>query len=257
MTFWLKKMVSGFLLPLPFGLIWIAAGLLLLISRCAPRSRSIALMIGFLVITVFSLNPVSSALLNKLQSQYSPLLQTPAGVTEVVVLGGGVNDDREYPANITLGSASLSRLVEGIRQFKALAANHVNPTLILSGGQVFGSPAVAGKMQNVAALLGVNPNNIVLENGSQDTHQEALFLKKTLGSHPFILVTSAYHMPRSMALFEYQGMHPIAAPTEILSSKTHTALPYIPNASSLIMSDIALHEYIGILWAKMQGYIAR
>jgi uncharacterized SAM-binding protein YcdF (DUF218 family) len=257
MTFWLKKMVSGFLLPLPFGLIWFAAGLLLLMARCAPRLRNITFIIGFLVITIFSFNPVSTKLLNKLQSQYAPLTQVPTGVTQVVVLGGGVNDDQDYPANITLGSASLSRLVEGIRQFKALAANNINPTLILSGGQVFGSPTAAGKMQNVATLLGVNPSNIILENGSQDTHQEALFLKKTLGSHPFILVTSAYHMPRSMALFEHQGMHPIAAPTEILSSKTHTALFYIPNASSLIMSNIALHEYIGILWAKMQGYIAR
>lgn len=258
MTFFLKKLVSGFLLPLPFGLLWIALGLILLLLCRAERFRTSCFFIGFIIITVFSLNPISSFLLDSLQLRYLPLTTVPAGVTQVIVLGGGVRSGgKNYPPNITLNSASLSRLVEGVRLLKKIEKSDPTAKLILSGGRVFRAPADAGVMQNTAVMLGVNQKNTLLENGSRDTHQEAVFLKKMVGTNPFLLVTSAYHMPRAMALFENQGMHPIAAPTQFISYRNNTLLWYIPNANSLVVSDIALHEYLGLLWARLRGYIGK
>lgn len=257
MAFWLKKLVSGFLLPLPFGLLWILAGIILLIIGRAKLLRNTCFFIGFFIITLFSLNPISVSLLDELQSQYAPLMYPPSTITDIVVLGGGVSGGKNYPPNLTLNSASLSRLVEGIRLLKEAEKNNPQAKLILSGGRVFQSQAIAGTMRNTAVMLGVARKNIVMEDGSQDTRQEAIFLQKIVGDQPFVLVTSAYHMPRAMGLFEHLGMHPIAAPTQYLGYRYDFALWCVPNANSLIVSDIALHEYLGIIWAKMHGYIGK
>lgn len=254
MLFYTKKLISAFLLPLPFSLLWMLLGILFILTQ-TDRLRNICFIIGFVILSVFSFNPVATALLNHLQNQYAPLINPPADATEIVVLGGGVSGGKNYPPNLTLGTASLSRLVEGIRLFKLIQKNHPDAKLILSGGRVFLAPSVAGKMKNTAVMLGVDEKNIILENGSEDTHQEALYLQKIIGNARFILVTSAYHMPRSMDLFQAQGMHPIAGPTQFLGYRDESTLWYIPTTSALILSDIAIHEYLGILWAKWQGYI--
>ena len=129
-------------------------------------------------------------------------------------------------------------------------------TLVLSGGRVFGSPAEAGVMQNIAVILGVNVNDIKLEAGSRDTHEEALYLQKQLGKQPFLLVTSAYHMPRAMALFTKIGLQPIAAPTQYMSDVDSTRVDaYLPSSNYLVMSDVAIHEYLGIWWGKLMHEI--
>ena len=256
MFFWLKKTISTFLLPLQFGLLWILLGIILLIIGRTKSVHAACLIIGFCIITFFALNPVSAALLNTLQSRYSPLTHPPQSISEVVVLGAGTSGKKDYPPNLTLSATSLSRLIEGIRLFKEIEKNNPNAKLILSGGKVFESIAVAGKMRNTAVMLGVNEKNIVLENGSVDTRQEALYLKNTLGDKPFILVTSAYHMMRSMALFEKLNMHPIPAPTQFITFHYSFILWYIPNANSLVLSNIAIHEYMGLLWAKLRGETA-
>lgn len=228
-------------------------GLFLLWTREAKRLRNACFITGFLVITLFSLHPIAYQLINPLQSQYKPLLTIPTPVTRVVVLGGGISGGKNYPANLTLGSASLSRLVEGIRLFKLIQKNNPHAELVLSGGRVYQSPAVAGTMRNTAVMLGVPPQNISIEDGSLDTGDEAVFLQKTLLDEPFILVTSAYHMPRAMRLFEAEGMHPIAAPTEFLGTGLSFFTAYFPGSRNLFISDVAIHEYLGLLFESLKG----
>src|SRR3989338_7930088 len=148
MFFLLKKIISTFLLPLPFGLFWILIGIILILSDNAKRFRIISLYAGFFIIFIFSLNPVSAALLKPLQTEYKPLVFPPKNVDKIVVLGGGVNSEKNYPPNLMLGPASLSRLIEGIRIFQILKKENPKAKLILSGGRVFQSPAVADKMKN-------------------------------------------------------------------------------------------------------------
>lgn len=257
MTFWMKKLISNLLLPLPFGLFWIAIGILILLANRSRRIGITSISMGFFIITFFALNPISASLLHTLQSKYAPLVTPPSDADKIVVLGGGVSGGKDYPPNLTLSSSSLSRLIEGIRLLKLIEINHPDATLILSGGRVFQSPAVAGKMRNTALMLGVSEKNTLLEDGSLDTHEEAVYLQKMIGHQSFILVTSAFHMPRAMALFQNLGMHPIAAPTQFLGQHYNPLFWYIPNANSLIYSDIAIHEYLGIIWAKMHGYIKK
>ena len=74
-------------------------------------------------------------------------------------------------------------------------------------------------------------------------------MKHTLGDKPFYLVTSAIHMPRSMALFTQQGTHPIAAPTDVTNywQDERWQKRYIPNAHNFLYTEIVLHEYLGLI----------
>ena len=182
-------------------------------------------------------------------------MQPPTNINTIVVLGGGVRNNTHAPPNTQLGSASLSRLIEGIRLYKLIRNQSGHAKLILSGGRVFGVNVEAHKMQNTAVILGVRPSDMVLARGSKDTYDEALYLKNKVGNKRFIVVTSAVHMPRTMALFHKQGMRPIAAPTQyIADKKKFNCTRLIPSTSNLIHTDIALHEYFGMWWAKLRGF---
>lgn len=249
MSFLAKKILAALLLPLPLCILFCLIGLLFLIFTRLRKTGTTFVSIGVLILVVFSISPTATFLLNGLEKQYTPLMSPPRSVEKIVVLGGGVSGNKKYPANTCLNSASLSRLVEGIRLYRRLSKRNLNEQLILSGGRVFRSPSISGKMKNTAVILGVDPSSIYLENGSQDTYHEALYLKSQLGKRRFILVTSAYHMPRAMALFKAQGMHPIAAPTQFLAKRNRYSMSYfIPSTSNLVMSNIALHEYLGMAW---------
>ncbi|MCH9770434.1 MAG: YdcF family protein [Gammaproteobacteria bacterium] len=253
MGFALKKVISGLLLPLPISLILLLLALLLLCCR-KKTVGLLSLLLGLLVLLVSSISPVAFSLLHKLETNYQPLQQFPSDVKQIVVLGGGIGGNPNYPPNTRLSSASLSRLVEAIRIYKHYQAQQKPMTLILSGGRVFGSPSDANKMRNTAVVLGIKSKQFILANGSQDTASEAHYIQKIVRDKPFILVTSAYHMRRAMLLFKRLGMQPIAAPTQyLIRSNQYRISRYLPSAYNLVLSDIAIHEYLGLVWAHMHG----
>lgn len=256
MEFWFKKLISVFLLPVPVMTLLLILGLILLSIIRAKKLGALLVSLACIILLVFSNSTISNAMIDVLQNHYPPLIQPPNNVQAIVVLGSGTTGKKGYPPNLTLDSASLSRLIESVRLLKLVEQNNPNAQLILSGGRVFESPIISGKMRNTALMLGVGENKMLLESGSRDTHEEAVFLKKTLQNKSFILVTSAYHMPRAMALFEHQGLHPIAAPTQFFNAQSDY-FSWIPSANSLVKSNIAIHEYFGSWWAHCRGYTTR
>lgn len=240
-----EKILSNLLLPLPICLILLAIGLLVLLLTKARKTGITCITAGILLLLCFSINPIANELLIKLESQYQPLKTMPTDVQYIVVLGGGNGGSRRFPPNTRLSSASLARLIEAVRLYR----QNPNSILVLSGGRVFGSRADATVMNNTAVALGVKRNHMKIEAGSQDTLEEAQHLKPFIQGQKFVLVTSAYHMPRAMEIFQQQDMHPIPAPTQFLTKRyLHHPKYYFPSVVNLIHSDIALHEYMGIAW---------
>ena len=135
------------------------------------------------------------------------------------------------------------RLSEGIRIYKQLD----NAKLILSGYEGDEKSPNAIMMKNVAIKLGVKEENIITQEKAKDTQEEANYVKEFVQKKPFILVTSAAHMPRAMKIFETSWLNPIAAPTDYLSKNNGKFLS-VPKASDLKKTESAMHEYIGILW---------
>jgi uncharacterized SAM-binding protein YcdF (DUF218 family) len=130
-------------------------------------------------------------------------------------------------------------------------------TLLITGGRGFDPVPEAQIMAGLAHELGVNENDILIESKSKDTEDEAHFIKPIVNKDRFILVTSASHMPRSMAIFRKLGMNPVPAPTghKVRNSQTLNPLLFFPKAENLLKSESGMHEYLGMVWAKLRGQI--
>lgn len=102
--------------------------------------------------------------------------------------------------------------------------------------------------------MGMNENDAVIENKSLDTADQARLISRIVGRDRFMLVTSAIHMPRSMALFRKSGLNPIPAPTNYIVVKQSRVHPraFFPGADSLDKMEAAVHEYLGLIWMHIQ-----
>ena len=247
-------------MPMPLSFLICLIGLLLLWFTKKQKTGKVFVSIGLLLLLLLSYGAISDKLMRPLERKYSPdsvqmlhdiKSDDKRTISFIVVLGGGHTSDLKVPITSQLGEDSLMRLVEGIRLYRKFPAMK----LILSGGSVFDPVPDAKVMADLAKDLGVKEKDIILEDKSQDTVEEAHLIKTIVNNDQFFLVTSASHMPRSMAMFKKLGMNPIPAPTayEVTSEQQLNPFMFFPGADNLCKSEKALHEHIGILWAKLRG----
>jgi uncharacterized SAM-binding protein YcdF (DUF218 family) len=110
--------------------------------------------------------------------------------------------------------------------------------------------------EGVAALplaMGVPRTALVIQTSSWDTEDEARAFKEVIGDEPFALVTGAFHMPRSLALFQGLGMRPVACPCNYLAHPRPWFRWLLPEARALQYSTLAIHERLGMLWYWLRG----
>jgi uncharacterized SAM-binding protein YcdF (DUF218 family) len=260
--FLLKKIVSALLCPVSLCLEILILGLFCLWATRRQRWGKILVTLGTLFLLLLSFPVISSQLLIPLERRYPALLHpetvswgqmSRTSTRWIVVLGGGIVLEPRLPANSQISEVTLARLVEGVRLYKALPGSK----LLLSGGKVFDPVPEARLMAKTAILLGVKPQDIGLESDSRDTAQEARNIAKMISKGKFILVTSAAHMPRALAMFKKVGLEPIPAPTNYLAREAQGYRPneFLPRADSLEEAADAMHEYLGLAWAWLRGEI--
>ncbi len=262
-AFMLKKILSRFLFPLPVCVLILLAGLALLWFTKRQKSGKILVTVGTVLLLLLSYNAVSESLLRGLERSYRPVNAAGTGepqgrapeapVKWIVVLGGGHTADPNVPLSSQLDRSTLVRLVEGVLLYR----ENPGSKLIVSGGRVDGSISDAELMSKVAGTIGVPQQDIVLEDQSWDTEDEARAIKPLVGKDAFILVTSASHMLRSMKLFENHGMHPVPGPTDFLvrDTETFSADSLFPEPNSLVKATRLVYEYLGLAWLKVRGVI--
>jgi uncharacterized SAM-binding protein YcdF (DUF218 family) len=255
--FLLKKIVGPFFFPLSLCLEVLILGLVLLWFTKKQRAGKVIVSAGVLLLLLLSYGPLPEMLLRPLEYSFSPLLE-PKDVPQarwIVVLGAGHTQDPRLPPNSQLSGAALFRLVEGIRIHKSLPGSK----LILSGGALWESVPEARVMADVALALGLEQQNLILESVSKDTEEEARLIQEMVGNNLFVMVTSASHMPRAMALFKKLGMQPIPAPTDygVKGGQGQEVIPsgFFPGAEVLQKAETAVYEYLGLAWAKLRGRI--
>ena len=241
--FFIKKLIEFSILP-P-GVIIIA---LLLLAFLGKNIRSV-LIISFssaFILYLSSIQPVSNMLLRPLETSYPvPLTETiekQVKPSAIVVLSSGAYNKK------TLDGSSFNRLFEGFKLYKKY---HI--PVILSGGYAISAFSVAKIMRNILLEMGVKKSYIITEDKSNDTFENALYVLKICKRRNFrrvIIVTSAYHMSRAMFLFNKfkGGIKVIPYPTDFKTDKHYNIYGYIPQLNSLIISDEAMHEYIGYFY---------
>jgi uncharacterized SAM-binding protein YcdF (DUF218 family) len=249
LTHFIKLVVGAAVTPMAFGLLIVFAGA---IARLFARRRlSIVLWTAaaFLVY-VASIAPVADALLAPLEGRFAPLsdVQDLPPVRYIVVLGSGYAPRDGIPITAALEGDGLSRIAEGVRLMRQIHGAR----LVVSGGAVDNRTAAAVGYAQFAVDFGIDADSIVKLDKSLDTAEEASSIAALVGQAPFILVTSAYHMPRAVRLLQLAGAHPIPAPTGQLTSRQIEWAPqgWIPHSSSLHKTERALHEYIGMMIAN-------
>lgn len=189
--------------------------------------------------------PVSDALLKPLEKGLT-IPKDPTGDV-VIVLDAGINSERPDPLGTGGPSqTTLARLVVGARLSKQL-----NIPLLFSGrGNSLDAAATSEIVMRYLTDLGVAHSQIIIENKSKDTYENAAFSGKICMEKGFqrpILVTSSYHMKRAAQHFRDKGLKVLPFPSELgtWSGRTYTWVSYLPR--NFQKSTIALYEYLGLL----------
>ncbi len=244
--FMLKKFITFFIEPYGMGFSLFFVGLYFLFMK-KEKSAKVFLSLSFGFLFLFSYPPFANFLITKLENQY-PKYDYKTQVRYIHVLGSGHNTDPSQPLSSQIGGASVKRDLEGILIHKSLK----NSKIIFTGYEGNTNVATAIMNAKLAEALGVKKENLLVNPKPKDTKEEAVFTKSIVGDEAFILVTSATHMPRSMMLFKSLGLNPIPAPTNFYK-KEFSGFLKVPEIGSFQNSQIAMHEYWGILWNKLRN----
>ena len=247
-----KKIVSAFLLPVPLGLFLLFLALFFLLTNSYKKAK-LFLTLGFLWFLLLSFQPISNAIINPLENSHKALLNIPK-VEYVLVLGSGHNTNESLSITSQLKDVASIRVNEGVRIFKALEKKDENTKIVFSGYKGFDENYHSFMASRLAISLGVKKEKIIKLDKPVDTRAEAVEMKKIVGDKSFILVTSASHMKRSILLFKKLGLHPIPAPTHHLGQKNE-GYNSIFSSENLYKVKVAFHEYLGLLWSYIRGFI--
>lgn len=245
--FLLKKTIAYFVEPFGVFIAIFTIGIYFLFTN-KNRLSKLFLSLSFFVVLLYSYPPISNYLVSNLENQYPKYDYKNSDIKYIHVLGSGHNTDPDQPLSSQIGEASAKRDLEGI----LIHFNTDGSKLIFTGYEGSTNIATAKMNEKLALALGVKEENMIINPLPKDTKEEALFTKTIVGSEPFILVTSATHMPRSMMLFKSLGLNPIPAPTNFYKNEFNGYFK-LPDIGSFSKSQIAMHEYIGMLWSKLRG----
>ena len=230
-AFILKKVVSAFLMPLPIALIIFIIGFYFLYKKSYTKAKFFILF-SIIFLSAISYAPFSNMLLAPLENKYPKLTNIPKDVKYIVFLGGD-QPNRGW---------EVLRLYNNIKNAKIITSGYAGRSDIPE----------AIKTANILKNIGLNQNDIIIHPKPKDTKEEAIKIKEVLKNTKFILVTSAYHMPRAMMIFKSVGLTPIPAPSDFLI-KSKDKILSLPKSYHLYKSKKAWHEYIGLLWLKIKS----
>jgi uncharacterized SAM-binding protein YcdF (DUF218 family) len=238
---------------LPLLLLVGLAGLLG-VRRHSSKNRSFLLLtISITGILLLSMNSVAWLISRPLEVWYShdPLL--PGLAEAIVILSGTVHDPTQDRPYTLAAEDTYERLEHGVWLFKEWKRL---PILVCGGALAKGGP-YAATMKRVLEFEGVPTDLIWIEDRSKSTHENAEFGSKILrerGVSRIALVVEANSMLRAAASFRKAGITVIPAP--IRFTELDYGLPDVfPNWRAIALNDEALHEYLGLIWYRIRGWI--
>ncbi len=242
----------------PITLLLVCALLGALVVRRAPRAGRALTLIGAGALLVVSIAPVGRLLLRPLEERFpAPPAHTPAPYG-VIVLGGSIN----VGVSLAHGQTALEEGAARLTEAAILARRFPEAKIVYNGGNARpadSDPSEAAEARNLLVALGVDASRIQIEERSRNTDQNARFtaaLVKPKPEQTWWLVTSAWHMPRSMGLFEKAGFSVRADP--VVYHSVGDDRDYLPNpepSRGLRLFELAVHEWIGLAAYHLAGKI--
>lgn len=228
--------------------------------RGRARAARVLLALGLVAIWVPSTPVVSMHLTRWIESRYAPVAPEALPSADAIVLLGDALAPPHPPLFWMDLHDSADRVLHAARIHRAGKA----PIVVSSGGggpQLGGPQKPAEAMADLLVEWGVPPEAVLVEPRSRNTYENALFTRELLdarGVHRVLLVTSAAHMLRSMAIFRSLGFDVIPAPTDFTGGVDvayASPLTWVPDAGALRRTSAALKEIAGIGVYALRGWI--
>lgn len=246
MIFLFKKILSALVLP-PTSLILLAL-LGIYLSRKHPRTGRTLAALSLTTLLILSLPITGNALLHSLETARPITVTQLKDIQAIVILGGGKNNNApEYGGNDTISKWTLERL-----RYGAHLQQQTGKPILVTGGAPYGGLPEADAMAETLKQ-DFHAKTIWVEDQSNDTAENAAYSAKILKQHGvthIALVSQAWHLPRAKTLFEKQGLTVTLAGTGYTTGEQHTVAQWLPDASALNKSSMAIKEYLGALSTK-------
>ncbi len=254
--FLVKKGISLLTFPLGALFLAIAVAAVLRWRKIGEPWPTRVIVASIIAVILCCTGPTGDLLIGPLERAH-PVLSTDEiaalndGPVVIAVLGGGLHNRQNVPVTSELTDSSTIRLAEGLRLFHLFD----DATLVVSGAADLQQRSTADAMAELATGLGLPPDRFLQADRARDTAEEARALSTLLPPDAsLILVTEASHMPRSMRLFEREGLSPTPAPTYHRASQRplHPGSMW-PSARNLRKVERAFYEYLALTWVTLGG----
>jgi uncharacterized SAM-binding protein YcdF (DUF218 family) len=255
MTFIFGKLVWLVLQPGNLLLICLLVGVLILLFSRWRHGRILVVLatIGFLLVAVL---PIGPAMLLLLEERFSRPAALPEKIDGIVLLGGAVNPGLSQAYGETVFGDGVGRVLTAV----TLARRYPQARLVVSGGEAGFFPIGYSEARATLGFLldeGIARSRIVLEERSHSTHENATYGKELL--HPaagetWLMVTSAYHMPRAVASFRGAGWTVIPYPTDYRIDPASGLNPHFNLAAGLDALTLAGKEWVGLVAYRLLGW---
>ncbi len=233
--------------PVTLAIVIGIVGVILGFTRFAQVGRVLTAGAIF-ALAAFLLTPLGALLLRPLEDRFPPPPVDMPAPTGIIVLGGVVWEER---GQVTL-NADASRMTTSVELMRRYPAAH----LVFTGGPGVG-PAESISAKKLWLSLGVPGERMIFEDKSRNTWQNAVFtrdLVKPKKGETWLLVTSAWHMPRSVGIFRRIGFDVVPYPVAYNTNGDERDLRLAPSMiDRVIMLDCSVHEWIGLLTYWLVG----
>jgi uncharacterized SAM-binding protein YcdF (DUF218 family) len=256
MYYTLSKLLWFFATPSNVILALVVAGALLLRRRGSRLGKRLV-GLGAVLFVVFGLSPASNWLLLPLEQRFPAWRDDGKPVAAVVVLGGAIDPGVSAARRQLALNDSAERMVA----MGDLARLFPSVPVVFSGGAgspVDGEVTEAEVVEAHLAEFGLAQDRVRFERRSRNTVENARFTKALLDLKPgdrVLLVTSAFHMPRSMGLFRREGYDVVPYPVDFRTRSPGDAWrPFLAASDGLQRTDLAVREWIGLAAARLLGH---
>ena len=253
----LGKVLTVFVFP-P-GLQIATVGLALVLLRRRPVLARSLLLVACLSLYILSTGLGIDLLLAPLESTYPAVEPDKASNADaIVVLGDFVHKPTPRRLRFEV-SDNTDRLRTGGLLYRAGKA----PFILLTGGPPASSehPTLDQAVPATVLLreMGIPASAILSETASDNTHENAAFsapLLRARHANRILLVTSAFHMRRAVAIFRKEGFDVQAVPADFHTGWSDNSYPdyFLPAARTMYQNELALHEYLGLWVYRFRGW---
>jgi uncharacterized SAM-binding protein YcdF (DUF218 family) len=256
--FYVSKVLWMIISPDTLFLLLLTLAILLLFTRKQKTGKGLLVLL-LLLTWVAAMFPLGNWLFYPLEKQFSSQPQLPEKVDGIIVLGGSVLPSlSSYWHQLETGNNH-----ERLSQFILLARQYPDARLVFSGGNASlqrDKPTEADQVRDYFLQSGIDASRLILENQARNTYENAVNSKRLV--HPiegenWVLITSAYHMPRSVGIFCRQHWPVIPYPVDHTSEGDKLFTPGLDLADHVSGLVEASHEWVGLLAYYATGKIDR